>query len=187
MPTMLQKAAYHVVHEKLSDPQWVEILMNCVKLFENDFFPGWYTSIFFQSDPIQNPFSIYDAYGFAYLHTELTIGKIVYGVLHLGNKPSSDRHQIEMNKKLQSLCPPFKGQFWGGNRSEDGEIIVDHPIELSITTKDNNVVVKSVVGRFPLEIGVTSVFKTFTHLATGAKRLARWPYGSEDIYLLARV
>jgi hypothetical protein len=92
-----------------------------------------------------------------------------------------------MNDKLQRLWFPFHGQFWGGNRDEDGEITVDYPIELSVTTMHGIEVTKLVSGRFPLEVGITSVYKTIAHLSAGAKRLARWPYGSDDIYLLARV
>jgi len=51
---------------------------------------------------------------------------------------------------------------------------------------DGKQVVKTISGRFPLEVGITSVFKTLTYLNSGTKRLARWPYNSDKIFLLAR-
>ena len=186
MSTILQKTIYDVLHNKLYDPNWVEILLACIQKYEDRFFPEWYQSIFFQLEDHQSPFSIYDAYGLLCLHTELGNGKIVYCEVHLGERPSSDRHISEINTKLQKLWYPFRGQFWGGNQNEDGAIFVDEPIELSVFTMDGKQVVKTISGRFPLEVGITSVFKTLTYLNSGTKRLARWPYNSDKIFLLAR-
>ncbi len=186
MSTLLQKSVHNVLHQKLTDQRWANSLLVLLHKYESGFFPTWYQSIFFQFDANQNPFSIYDAYGLLCLHAELGAGNIVYAVIHLGEKPSSDRHNIEMNAKLQRLWHPFRGQFWGGNQNEDGVIYVDEPIELSVLTLRGEEIIRTVLGRFPLEVGFTPVYKTLAYLNSGSKRLARWPYNSEKIILLAR-
>jgi len=79
-----------------------------------------------------------------------------------------------------------RGQFWGGNQNEDGAIHVDEPIELSVITMAGQELCKTVTGRFPLEVGITSVYKTLAYINSGNIRLARWPYNSEKISLIAR-
>jgi len=186
MTTLLQRAIYKVLHNKLSDQEWVNLLLSCIQKQENAKFPTWYQSIFFQLESNQSIFSVYDAYGLICLHFELGSGNIVYAVINLGEKPSSDRHNFEMNEKLQKLWHPFRGQFWGGNQNEDGAIYVDEPIELSVITMAGQELCKTFTGRFPLEVGITSVYKTLAYLNSGNKRLARWPYNSEKIFLIAR-
>ncbi len=139
----------------------------------------------FQCDFPESQFSIYDAYGLTCLHSEIGKGNIIYATLFIGEIPSRDKRVHEMNIKLKKLWYPFRGVFWGGTQFEDGEIYVDDPIELSVMTYEGKEVSGYVEGRFPLEVG-TTIAKTMLHLNSGAKKLARWPYNSEHIYLLAK-
>lgn len=183
---IINDVAFDTVHQKLEDPRLTPLLLECIHKYNQQFFPEWYTSIFFQIEGPKSPFAIYDAYGLLCLHTELGLGNIVYAEIELGEVPGSDKHHKEMNEKLQRLWPPFRGEFWGGTQNEDGAIYVDEPIELSVITYTGNKKSSCVSGRFPLEVGTTSVFKTMAYLNSGLKRLARWPYASDKLFLLSR-
>jgi len=77
-----------------------------------------------------------------------------------------------------------------------GIFTVYAPIELSVCTYKGQHKKGFFTGRFPLEVGSISIFKALLfkallfkalfYLNYGPKRLARWPYNSEKIYLLAR-
>ena len=186
MSQLIVTAAYDVVHRRLEDPNWTGALIKTIHRFNNGYFPDWYLSMLFQEGGYEHPFTIYEAYALFCLHSELGNGKILYAEVNLGEKPSSDQNHSEMNKMLSRLSPPFRGQFWGGTQTEDGDIYVYAPIELSVCTYKGQHKKGCFTGRFPLEVGSISIFKTLFYLNYGPKRLARWPYNSEKIYLLAR-
>lgn len=186
MTQLIEIAAHNVVHRQIRDHNWTTALIETIEKFNNGFFPDWYLSMLYQEGGYNHPFTIYEAYALFCLHYELGTGNILYASVHLGEKPSSDQDVSEMNSKLSKLWPPFRGHFWGGTRNEDGDIYVDAPIELSVCPYQGEVKKGVFSGRFPLEVGSTTIYKTLFYLNYGPKRLARWPYNSNKIYLLAR-
>jgi hypothetical protein len=183
--TIINRSTFNVVHKKLENTEWVSSLLTCINKYDSGFFTEWYLSMLFQSDYSDSQFSIYDAYGLTCLHSEIGNGNIFYASIYLGETPSHDKRIQDINRKLKKLWHPFRGIFWGGTQFEDGVIFVDNPIELSVMTYEGTEVSGYVSGRFPLEVGTTSIAKTMHYLNSGAKKLARWPYNSDYIYLLA--
>ncbi len=59
MSTILLRTAFEVVHNYLEEPRLIDALLSCVNKFQEGFFPEWYTSIFFQKEVQELPFSIY--------------------------------------------------------------------------------------------------------------------------------
>jgi hypothetical protein len=188
LETILEREVFSFIHRKLaSSSLLLPQLLKIIDLVNQDYYPSWYKTIFFQDDYYPKPFTLYDSYLFYWLHVQLGLGNIVYAKVLIGETPVNDKNQTEINRILNKLWYPFRGFFWGGNRGEDGFICIDAPIKLSVLSYKDNEVSRPIIGRFPLEVGTTDLFKTFFYLNTGNKRLARWPYNSDSIYLLAAV
>ena len=134
--------------------------------------------------------TIVDAYAFGEVHAGIMLGNIVMAKICLGFEPGRDKDIDGNNEKLKKIFSPFSGKFWGGTQGEDGRIDISGEIDLSGKNIETNKKISiKTSGSFPLEVGYTSAVKTFFSLCAegGVGRLARWPYGSPDIYLLMMV
>jgi hypothetical protein len=185
MTTTIERALENIVNEKMTDPNWVQLIANYLKKMKEGFYPQWEIDVFCQN--FFPSFSIYDAYAFAYLHTWLSLGQIVVARVVVDGPPRSDILIDENNKILENVGWGFKAIFWGGTQDEDGYFEVQTPIIADITTIDNKRIEKEISGHFPLEVGYQSAGKSMIYLNSPLERLARWPYGYDEIYLMKRI
>lgn len=176
----------HIVNQKMRSPEWVGILTDCLDKLNAGFFSQAYVDRIFQKWE-RFPTDLYDAYIFANVHTWLNTGAILSALIDVGEEPSSDSDVEGMNKKLGLLTHPFQAEFWGGPQDADGQLIVAHPIEFQQHLADGSSKTQLIGGVFPLEVGTIEPGKTMIYLGSHRGRLARWPYGSTQITLFARI
>lgn len=95
--------------------------------------------------------------------------------------PSNDRNREHNNGAMASLPSPFSGVFVGGTGDDDGCISWNEPLTAGEAFPE-----AIPPGSLPLEVGYTAAWTTLRHWFYGFG-VARWPYGSERLYLLIRV
>jgi hypothetical protein len=124
---------------------------------------------------LDQPYDIYDAWVFAQVHCMSKAGDIQILRVELGHEPASDKAIAKNNSALVAMPTPFHGTFDGGPGDFDGEVTWAEPILVGGTRWEP--------GQVPLEVGTTRCATTWLHLCR-YRWLARWPYGSTDIYIL---
>lgn len=103
-------------------------------------------------------------------------GLLQLTLIELGEVPSGDKDREANATKLNKLLPPFRGYVDPAQRtSPDGDGILFWD---SLQNQEQ--------GEAILEIGDTKARATLQHLRFSWKNLARWMYGSTEIYLLTR-
>jgi len=117
------------------------------------------------------------------------MGKLVAVEISVGFEPSCDSEEEENNRKLQNLPDGISAEFFGGNGDNDGRLKWTVPLEMNIVVDGEEIarrkIAPTIYGRSaPLEVGFTT-FVTSCHHLLEEGFLARWPYGSKSIYLLA--
>ena len=186
MGTTIDQSLEKVVNEKLQEPLGAQVYASILKKLNDGFFDHEWVDAIFQKWE-RYPITIYDAYAFGNVWTWIGLGQIYMAQINIEYIPVADRQIEEMNQILQSLWYPFSGTFWGGTQDEDGIIEIAEPIELQNQPNFTNTESRScfISGSFPLEVGYVSAAKTMVYM-NGFGRLARWPYGSRDIWLFQR-
>lgn len=185
MTTVVEMGVKKVVDDFLRDEKFRATLYDYLEKMKAGFF-GWHQEVFIQKWD-GDKLDIYDAYSFACLHTMFGNGKIAVARVFLGLCPGKDREVSENNDKLKKLGEPFSGEFWGGTQDEDGVISVGCDIPFLVQNFSGQLSQKLFSGVFPLEVGYVSAGKIFMYLNSSRVCCARWPYGSEDVWLLHRV
>jgi hypothetical protein len=181
MTTMLDRVNKQRVDKLMSDPGWMATMADYTGKLRSGYFE--HADVVFQK---WERFSIdlYDVYPFIMVHCDLMLANIVCATIEIGEAPHADKHIAENNAILHKLWDPFCGEFWGGTQDEDGYIKVRRPIEFDMINRETNErFAEKFSGRFCLEVGYISAAKTLFYLMTQG-RIARWPYGSKEIYLL---
>ena len=149
--------------------------------------PEQYIDVFFQKFS-RSPMDFVDVHCFAQIHYSMKIGKICSARIETGKYPSYDKDIEYNNGVLSSLFEPFYGKFIGGTGGCDGYIGWKKPLIMSQEIQDGrggttglNCTIDP--DKLPLEVGYTDSTTTLFHLIEG-DGLARWPYGSSEIWLL---
>lgn len=138
---------------------------------------------------------IEDAYGWMLWISYVDAGKMYFGSIYVGSTPSPDKCVDENNEKLRTLSGAFDTEFWGGNYGHDGHLTLTAD---SFTLRNNVVLwenhskyMEEIEGKnivlpkgtlFPLEVGYYDPNRALETVIS-EKRLARWPYDHEYIYL----
>lgn len=168
--------------------EWRECLFDYQQKLHAGFFSQSYVDAVLQKWN-RSGYDIYDAYAFCHVHRQLCSGSIASVRVGIGAMPRSDK-EIEYHNSVlhrQGNCL-FFGEFWGGLADSDGYLTWSKPLEFEITKcsfTDDTIERTSVViepRRVPLEVGTTEGSRTIVHLAMDGG-LARWPYGSEELYV----
>jgi hypothetical protein len=120
-------------------------------------------------------YDIYDAWVFAQIHCMSQTGDIQILSVELGHTPADDKAVTKNNAALAELPAPFQATFHGGLDDFDGEVTWNEPV---ITRAG-----RWSPGVAPLEVGTTRSATTWLHLCQ-RRWLARWPYGSPDVYVI---
>jgi len=181
--TIASQTLTRIVDEKLEDPKWVKVLIDIKRRLANSYYDQKYVDIIFQK---WDRFSVsfYDAYAFIQAWSMFQLAQVVMTEIRFGCKPLSDVLFVDNNKMLAMLEPDITASVTSGTDDCDGILRVNYPFEMdminSVTGEKKTKIAK---GSYPLEIGYTNPEVTLLHLR-GERKLARWPYESESIYLL---
>ena len=132
--------------------------------------------------------SLAEGYAFLRLWAMINTNELAIGRLHLGRQPVADRFVAENNEAIGRLADTSgvdcEAVFWGGLEDSDGYVRLGQEIALDLLgTKSEMLIEQPGGGDFPLEVGYQVYSKTLHQLAFHRK-LARWPYGSSEVFLL---
>jgi len=168
-----------------NDVNLAKVLADYAKKINDNFF-GWHSDVIHQKWEGLGKSNIYDAYGFSEVHMMFMLGHIAVMRICVKSPPSGDKQIDENNKILNRLPNLFAGEFWGGTQDEDGCINMHEQAAFTVVGKDKFAQVNC-GGYFPLEVGYINASKTKLYLNSREGKLARWPYGSQDVFLLQNV
>lgn len=133
--------------------------------------------------PWRAAWTLGQTWSYARVYHLLRTGSVVRVRVNVGTVPRQDRFRAENGAALSDLPEPFVASVCqeqnGGDC--DGDFAWAGPIQLS-QGWDGGIADMPAFDQVSLEIGSTSASRTLLHLVeTGC--VARWPYGSEDIWL----
>lgn len=139
-------------------------------------------------------FDIYHAADFRTIFRFFELGKIYTTAIRISGSPFPDKEISENNRILKDI-PGFEAEFWGEKDDHDGYIkplfsgctMANHICkDKDCNTLDiNGEEILLAAGKmFPLEVGYYDPNRAYHTLITEG-RLARWPYGYEEIHLFA--
>jgi len=132
---------------------------------------------------------------FAIVHSWIASGHVAVTEVEVGEEPHPDRERRANAKALASLPEPFTASVNPGHDG-DGEVAWPEPIRVAaalpdlverrhadgrVTTRSLHYMLPS--GWAPLEIGSTLPSRTWLHLVTYRRTVARWPYGHHSLYV----
>lgn len=151
----------------------------------------WLVDIFFQKDSRGGGIGLVEADAFNGFASNLFSGKLKMVGIQTAGPPGADEDRAGNNAKISDLPRPFTAKFFGGSGDNDGFLewtaaaFVNH-FDCELKARPGYQCRKHAAklrpGFAPLEVGTTTAATTFMHLCFGP--LARWPYGSEAIFLL---
>jgi len=162
-----------------------EVVAHCQKLVQIHDSNSWIYGQYSRSNFITPPHLI----TYAAIFSWAVMGKMVMVEIPVGYEPSGDSEEEENNNKLQNLPQGVCAEFLSGCGDNDGRFKWSVPLNMNIVV-DGKVVASRRVNlakykrSAPLEVGYTTFHTTFHHLLEEGF-LARWPYGSKSIYLIA--
>jgi len=182
-----QRALRQAVHERMANaPQWGWILADCLgRMNRGEWCPEFVDAVLQKWERFD--YDLYDAYCFVQVRTWVGTGALLCSRVPIGADPLPDQDRTGNNRILSQLGPPFAAQFGGGAADCDGYLQWDKPLELVTNLDDGSRKCQVVPPRsVPLEVGLTEGATTYWHLAQ-SRGLARWAYGSKDLYLFCVV
>ena len=190
MSTTHEQAVINKVDELMLDADWAQMLAQTLKRLKENFYGFDYVSAIFQNFERAGKVSIYDAYAFLMIHSDIHLGRVLIRCVNLNATPGGDSAQ-KNSDVIARIKSPFRGAFDGGPGDQDGyiawktpvifqrhacahlkEIVNQCPTE-SVTIGPSNV---------PLEVGYTKASRTLMHLR-GDRGVARWAYGSKYLWI----
>lgn len=129
-----------------------------------------------------------EAYAFVKVWYAWSTNNVVATRLYIGQGPERDS-EIDENtailKRLPEMCGlNCEARFWGGTQDEDGCVLIQDSVVLTGGSSDRYEEELRPPTDWPLEVGSQRFCKTLMALNTVGK-LARWPYGSRDIWLFS--
>lgn len=122
------------------------------------------------------------------VHYLVATGKVSKLTVPVGATPGRDADREGNQRKLtEGLPPEFSAEIYDGN-SHDGDALLSWPQDTAMPWIDGfgNESERPLcewTNTAPLEIGHTDASRTLLHLTEGGI-LARWPYGSDSIWIL---
>jgi len=180
---MMESSVKKVFEERCAqDAGWLDIAIKTKTKLESGVYDkaDWFGQ-FYQ----RYSYDYMEAVEFAILHSWAWTGDILFCQLELGQSPVQDDMTELNNEMLLGLPKGFSGKFIGGAGDNDGWIKWDMPINLNVFDADGEEHKKTLrPSRCPLEVGYTKFSRTHIHL-TMERVLARWPYNSDKIIIMA--
>lgn len=174
------RAAHEAVEELLTDPVATQALLENFQAIKRGDCPQWFLDFVVQRP--KGELDIYDAYCISSLHKQWVEEEFSIVRILVGKKPAPDRDR-ERNRQMLSVLPsPFKTSVEPDARG-DGTLSWSESIRTTLETTSRMVPPGSV----PIEIGSTESSRSWLHMLERDQGLARWPYGSEEIFLAVKV
>ncbi|EGE40753.1 hypothetical protein GTY83_06880 [Streptomyces sp. SID4928] len=121
------------------------------------------------------------------VHYLIATGKVIKLIVPVGSSPGRDADRVGNQRRLTEGLPvEFVATVYEGN-SHDGDARLSWPQDAVMPWidgygKEMERPLCPWADSAPLEIGYTDASRTFLHLTEGGI-VARWPYGSDDIWL----
>ncbi len=189
----LEVSFYQTIRENPQMAATVAEIRN--RLLDGNFYSPDVVGAAFQKWERDQEITLIDAWGFALVWTHYMQGDIAYCSVPLPSGPGADR-EIDHNQAILDQLPDgFSAKFVperGAGANSDGWLTIKKGIGLWRTfrtgeneSRDEHWYFKT-DHSIALEVGTTSVSKTVQHLRFG-RGVARWPYGSDKIIVLAGV
>lgn len=150
----------------------VDVWLECWDLLRDGYFE--YVDVVYQ--PCDD--CLWQTGAFLEVHTAIISEMVEIVDIGVIGTPFGDRRKKKNNDRLSKLGYPFFGEFEGGRGECDGVVTWEEPIMIGGREYGENLYA-------PLEVGDTLATTTLWHLMTEGL-LARWPYGSDSIYILGR-
>ena len=146
-----------------------------------------YCDVIVQANDQIDTIDFVEAYWFARIHAAIYDGLIAFTSVVVGSQPLANGDEAGNQAILGSIRGPISVAFspGRGNRGDAGDGTASWAAPLELRTHGGSIIVEP--GSAPLEVGTTRATTTFRHLTTGAGAVARWPYGSDNIWLLVRL
>ncbi len=165
------------------------------RLLDGGFYSLDIVNAAFQKWELDREITLIDAFGFAIVWHYFHVGDIAYCSVPLPSGPNRDQ-EIEFNQSVLDQLPEgFRATYVperGRGADDDGTFTIEKGIGLWRTFREKEDQSRDEPWFFPedhtiaLEVGTTRVSKTLYHLRCG-RGVARWPYGSEKVLVLAGV
>jgi hypothetical protein len=185
--TIIEQTIKEVVEDSIiKNPKNGPLLINLLRDLRKGKYPKDIVNAIFQK-PRQIDIDIYDAYCFINVWSGLLSGKIATAKIIMGIPPRKN-HDIQGNNEILSrLIHPFKAEFIPLKIGSDGYFEWAEELKLqkeNILDKVNRIVhVPIEPTSIPLEVGYVSAYKTYEYMTTEGGAVARYPYGSDHIYI----
>ena len=172
----------------MDDPELAKVAYCYLDAIQSGRIKRTYTDVIVQSDGRHHPIDYIEAYWFARIHSAIGDGRIVFVSLDVETPPLRDHNTTDNQSIIDAAHLPVKISFapLRGNAGNEGDGVFswDTPLEVHNHNGESIIIPP---GSAPLEVGTTCATTTFRHLTTGANAVARWPYGSNKIWLLVRL
>lgn len=176
MPIVSHVAEQAIEERVQQNPENIRKITEAFALIEPKF-----RDIFFQKSVKTAP-TLADMFVTTRMLTALHDGEIKCSLVKLHEVPFPDAMASENDEIMASLPHPFDGRFCTGSNGvagqDDGFVRWSEPI-LNGDGKSN-----TAPATVPLEVGTTSSGKTWLYLSSRGPGVARWPYKSDDLYIL---
>lgn len=182
MTTLYGKVTKEHVEELIREnPEWLYILYETREKVKKGFFPQDIVDAFGQY--FYGP-EIEEYHSFAQLWRHLCEGDLLATRVRVGRGPLKDEFVADNADALAGVTWVYwEVEVWGGTADHDGFINLKSPLVFDDFLNPQKSYVHEVDGdSFPLEIGYQTWSKTLINLRM-LGRLARWPYGSEYVWL----
>lgn len=183
MTTLYGKVTQEIVEELIKeDAEWLPFLYDVREKVKSGFYsPDVVNALgqYFYSPELE------EYYSFIQLWHHMFAGDLIAARVGVKKGPLKDKF-MEANAAVLDAVTwvDWEAAVWGGTQDEDGFINLKSPLvfmsfnlpQMSYVHDENDIV------SFPLEIGYQTWSKSVHYLRT-VGRLARWPYGSEEVWL----
>lgn len=176
------RATKEVVEELIREnPEWLYLLYEVREKVKKGFFPEDVVDAlgqYFYSPEIE------EYHSFAQLWQHLWEGDLIATRVRVGKGPLKDKFVADNADALAGVTWVYwEVEVRNGTGDDDGFINLKSPLVfVDFLTPQNQYVHEVDIVSFPLEIGYQTWSKTLINLRM-LGRLARWPYGSEHVWL----
>jgi hypothetical protein len=172
----------------MAEPEWARLMEIVRRRLRDGFYPEWFVEACFQHWVDTTPAELLV---FSDLYIRWITGQLCICRVSVDSEPGPDQDKASNQQRLDTGLPQgFSALVRNGpGGGDDGDFSWNRELRLTRTTvqpdeSDKVELWPLAAGWGSLEIGYTKVERTYFHLYQ-KRILARWPYGSKDVVLIA--
>ncbi|MCH7638171.1 MAG: hypothetical protein IH855_01705 [Bacteroidetes bacterium] len=186
--TVAGLAVSSAVHDMfVREPGWGSVLGEIVSRMNTGYYDQALVDTVVQNYDEKAPYTVYEAYCFGSIMTDLSVGRILKAEIQLEGFPGPNEHVEHNQSLLDDLPAPFYGVFHGNMDDSDGHVEWSIPLQFGQAVPDAGIRTGKVPAcKVPLEVGTTHAWTTWYHLAFNLG-VARVPYNSNRMTIMFRV